>query len=290
MNIRTVVQTHLGRERLDVLVAVLVPLVLMIESGYANAWVFAGGHLGLDLNSFMALGRGLFLEALIYACFKLVRVFVLKGGRSIVVALVPLSLGIVTMIISAGCNLGWMSQSPEMKNAFQAVALCMPGWMGDLFRTGLGLIFPVGVGVFALLDVSHLVDDLLRSTAHLDNRALHVVRSDIHRTGFLRELKKAAKKAQSQYKQICEADADNMVTKVRNGDLSFDTDKLRELPAPQSSVTRINPAPTTPFLPSGGPVPFQQPPINGQFGPASPYHSGTTQQIHVPAASPPSQP
>jgi hypothetical protein len=34
MKIRTIVNAHLGRERLDALIAVLVPFVLMVESGY----------------------------------------------------------------------------------------------------------------------------------------------------------------------------------------------------------------------------------------------------------------
>src|SRR2546421_11408848 len=83
MNIRTVVRAHLMRERVDVLIAVLAPLVLMLESGYACGWVFADGHLSpTDLNTYLALGRGIFLEGLIFAMFKLVRVFLSRGSRS----------------------------------------------------------------------------------------------------------------------------------------------------------------------------------------------------------------
>src|SRR5439155_18793167 len=84
MNIRTVVHAHLTRERIDVLIAVLAPLVLMLESGYACGWVFANGDLSFtNLNTYLALGRGIFLEGLIFAMFKLVRVFALKGGRGL---------------------------------------------------------------------------------------------------------------------------------------------------------------------------------------------------------------
>src|SRR5438046_3016255 len=68
MNIRTVVRAHLMRERVDVLIAVLAPLVLMLESGYACGWVFANGELSLNNpNTYLALGRGIFLEGLIFA-------------------------------------------------------------------------------------------------------------------------------------------------------------------------------------------------------------------------------
>src|SRR5437763_3143996 len=63
MNIRTVVRAHLMRERVDVLIAVIAPLVLMFESGYACGWVFANGDLRLNNpNTYLALGRGIFLE------------------------------------------------------------------------------------------------------------------------------------------------------------------------------------------------------------------------------------
>jgi hypothetical protein len=106
MNIRTVVHAHLTRERLDVLIAVLAPLVLMLESGYACGWVFANGDLTLtNPNTYLALGRGIFLEGLIFAMFKLVRVFLLKGGRGLLLAALPFLIGTVGMIVSAGCNL-----------------------------------------------------------------------------------------------------------------------------------------------------------------------------------------
>src|SRR5437588_6185024 len=120
MNMRTIVRAHLSRERLDVLLSVLAPFVIMLESGYANAWVFAGGQLGMDFNSLMAWGRGIFLEALIYVCFKLVRMFV-ERGRWVVIIL-PLLVGMVGMIVSAGCNLAWLSSSSEMARALSITA------------------------------------------------------------------------------------------------------------------------------------------------------------------------
>jgi hypothetical protein len=297
-NIRRIVSMHLGRERLDVALAVLLPLVFIVGSGLTNALVFAGGHLGLDVVSAMALLRGVSLEALIYACFKLARVFVLKGKRAYPAAVLALLLGMVAMIVSAGCNLGWTMQSPDMQYAFRMAGLYMPDWMATIFRVGLGLIAPVGVGIFALLDTAHLVDELLRATLHLDNRALHALRSDIHRTGYLRELKRAAKKAQTQYRGICEADAENMIAQVRRGDLSFDAGKIAQAGGAQSSVTRV-------IGPGNGPVMIpgansyqgassyyqQQPTINGQYGPAPAFHSGATQTIPVPPAAgmPPQQ-
>lgn len=258
-NMRTIVRVHLSRERIDILLSVLAPLVIMLESGYANAWDFAGGRLGLDFNSLMAFGRGLFLEALIYVCFKLVRLF-LDTRRYWVLAL-PFLVGMVGMIVSAGCNLGWMLHSPEMVAAVNLVAEFMPGWMAETFRLGLGLIFPVAVGLFALFDVRHLVEEALKSS-HLDNRALHVHRAEMHRTSYLKSLKKAGKRAQKDYDAICEADTQNMVNKARNGDLTFGADDLHRA-ITQSSVTRVSPVPPVPPAripgPSMAPVPLPTP-------------------------------
>src|SRR5258708_27450860 len=75
VNVRNTVRAHLFRERFEVFGAVLIPFLFMAESGYANSWVFAGGRLGLDLHSLMAVGRGVALELVIYVCFRLVRGF-----------------------------------------------------------------------------------------------------------------------------------------------------------------------------------------------------------------------
>ncbi|WP_201367506.1 hypothetical protein, partial [Dictyobacter formicarum] len=239
MNTRTVVGVHLFRERFDVLLAVLAPLIMMAESGYANAWVFAGGHLDVDFPSLMAWGRGIFLEALIFACYKLVRVFVLN--KKYPIAVVPFIVGSVGMIVSAGCNLGWMSQSPEMQRAFAAVAAYLPGWMGQIFHIGLGLLFPVGVGVFALFDVSHLIEELIK-VSHLDNKAVMVLRSELHRTAFLKHQKQQIREASEQYAEICKADVDGMVDRARKGDFTFGAEELTQpLTSTPSSVTRISP-------------------------------------------------
>jgi hypothetical protein len=256
---RTVVGMHLLRERFDVLLAVLAPLVLMIESGYANAWVFAGGRLVFDVPSLMALGRGIFLEALIFACYKLVRVFAI---RRVWAALpIPLIVGTVGMIVSAGCNLGWMAHSPEMKAAFVVVAALLPGWMGEVFRVGLGLLFPVGVGVFALFDVSHLVEQLIKSS-HLDNKALFVVRSELHRTAYLKHQKRQIKEASEQYAEICRADVQHMVDRARSGDLSFGVQELAQSQQTPAKVSRVGPPVAYPPLAGPGGS-FGQPAMQG---------------------------
>src|ERR1051326_7956812 len=248
MNMRTIVRAHLARERIDVLLSAIAPLVIMLESGYANAWVFAGGRLGLDLNALMALGRGIFLEALIYVCFKLVRMFVEQRRRAVLV--LPLLVGMVGMVVSAGCNLAWLVHSPEMRQAVVLVVQFMPPWMADIFRLGLGLLFPVAVGLFALFDVRHLIEEALNN-AHLDNRAVHVHRSELHRSAYLKSLKRASKTVREEYDTIAETDARNMVTKARQGDLSFGADDIARSVA-ASSVTRVTPVglPAAPSLPT----------------------------------------
>lgn len=257
VNIRNAVRAHLFRERFEVLLAVLIPFLFMAESGYANAWVFAGGHLGWDFPSLMAYGRGFAIEAFIFVCFRLVRIFWQKSTWKAIG--IPLLIGLVAMVVSAGMNLGWMSQSPEMKVAMGAVAQFMPAWMASIFRVGLGLLFPVGVGLFALFDVRHLIDEMINSS-HLDNRALHVHRAELHRSAYLKSIKRAKNTVREQYDAICEADAQNMVNKVKQGDLSFGADELARQTA-QSSVTRILPGsppalpPALPHRPHALPLP-----------------------------------
>jgi len=146
----------------------------MLESGYACGWVFANGDLSLNNpNTYLALGRGIFLEGLIFAMFKLVRVFALKGGRGLVLSVLPFLIGVVGMIVSAGCNLGWVNRSGEMTSVTAMVGQFMPALLVSVFKIGLGLLFPLAVGAFALFDVTHLVEDILKSS-HLDNRAVKV--------------------------------------------------------------------------------------------------------------------
>ncbi|MEO6891051.1 MAG: hypothetical protein ABI456_16460 [Ktedonobacteraceae bacterium] len=270
MSMRTIVRAHLARERIDVLLSVLAPLVIMLESGYANAWVFAGGRLGLDVNSVMAIGRGIFLEALIYVCFKLIRMFT-EQRRWLVLPL-PFLVGVVGMIVSAGCNLGWLAHSPEMLQAIGLVSQFLPGVLVDVFRVGLGLLFPVAVGLFALFDVRHLIEQALMS-AHLDNQAVHVHRSELHRTAYLKSLKRASKTVTKEYDTIAGTDAQSMVAKVKNGDLSFGADDVVRV-ARQSSVTRISALPSaSPQRPAIAPAAPQrppQPPVSPQQPPMPP--------------------
>jgi hypothetical protein len=152
MNIRTVVRAHLMRERVDVLIAVVAPLVLMLESGYACGWVFANGDLSLNnANTYLALGRGIFLEGLIFAMFKLVRVFALKGGRGLVLSVLPFLIGVVGMIVSAGCNLGWVNRSGEMTAVTAMVGQFMPSVLVSVFKIGLGAPLPAGSGCLRAL-------------------------------------------------------------------------------------------------------------------------------------------
>src|SRR5215469_17312373 len=88
--------------------------------------------------------------------------------------------------------------------------------------------------------VSHLQGNFtgreILKSSHLDNRAVKVHRSEMHRTHYLEAQKKAGNKVRKEYDQICETDAQNMVGRVRQGDLSFGAD---EIEAARSSVTRL---------------------------------------------------
>ena len=124
----------------------IIPFVFMLESGYTNAYIFGAGNIGLDLATGLSLGRGYALEIFIFFCFRLVRSFFVKGRTGCLVAVPLLLIGMVAMIVSAGLNLGFMSQSPEMVSVLRAVTEFMPAFMVSIFHFSLGLLFPVGVG------------------------------------------------------------------------------------------------------------------------------------------------
>jgi hypothetical protein len=235
VTIRNAVRTHLFRERAEVLLAVLIPFVFMVESGYACAWILVDGRLGLDFPSFMAFARGFAIEAFVFVCFKLVRIFVLKGLRK--TALLPFFIGLVGVIVSAGMNLGWMIQSPEMRMVMTAISSYMPSWMANVFRLGLGLLFPVGVALFALFDVRHLVDEMIAS-AHLDDRAFIIQKAEIWRSNFAKMTRRAIRESREHLKEIADADAQNMVKAIRAGDMSFGMRDLTKVSSP--SVTRVS--------------------------------------------------
>ena len=265
MRISTIVNAHLTRERLDVLLSVILPLVLMVESGYANGWVYAGGVLDVSLNTAIALVRGLFLEALIFAMFKIVRILCLKGQwKYYAVAFLPLSIGMVTMVVSAGLNIAWANRSGEMQSVMLMVGQFLPSGMFDTFKVGVGLIFPIAVGVFALLDVGHLIREAIDATPEMNKQALLVGAAEAHREGLEKEMRRAAKQAQTQYKDIADAHMTRMVQAVKAGNYSFGLDELKAPTA--SSATRVTsvqstvplaPAPSYPQIAAPPPIPGQ---------------------------------
>jgi hypothetical protein len=280
MKVGNIVNWHLSRERWDVLLSVLLPLVLMIESGYANGWVYADGNLSLKSpNTYLALGRGLFLEVLIYAMFKLVRVLILK--RQWVVVLIPFAIGCVTMTVSAGLNIGWANRSGEMASIVTTVGQFLPPFVLSLFKIGVGLAFPLAVAACALLDVGALVDEMLRASAHMNERAARVQVAEQHQQLWMQKQKESTKELESEYELMAKTDARNMVNRVKQGDYSFGINDAQKSSV-QPSVTRI------------APVPMQQPQlsqpgvINGQSFPAGP-STGGTQPIQVPPALSPLQ-
>jgi hypothetical protein len=275
-----IVNWHLSRERWDVLLSVVLPLVLMIESGYANGWVYADGNLSLSSpNTYLALGRGLFLEVLIFAMFKLVRVLLLK--RQWMVVLIPLVIGCVTMVVSAGLNIGWANRSGEMASIVATVGQFLPSFVLTLFKLGIGLVFPLAVGACALLDVGALVDEMLHASAHMNERAARVQVAEQHQHLWMKKQKESTKELEAEYELMAKTDARNMVDRVKRGDYSFGINDAQKNSV-QPSVTRIAPVyPQAPQLPQGGTM-------NGQsFSAGVPM--GNTQQMNVPPALHPLQ-
>lgn len=298
MKIGTIVRAHLNRERLDVMIAVYTPLVLMAESGYACGWVFADGNLAWnEANTYLSLARGFFLEGLVFAMFKLTRILALsKKWNARFLALLPLLIGTTAMVVSAGCNLGWINRSGEMQHMTDMVSDFMPGTLVEIFKLGLGLLFPLAVGAFALLDVGKLVDEIM-GAFHLEERAFMVENAERHRNEMKKGQKQALKQVATQYHDMAQKDAENMVRRVQGGDYSFGLSEFQPKNGLQSgpSVTRLSAPPPPPQLPpplaSFGPtVPlnsFHNPAINSPAMPAGP-STGNTQNIVVPP--PPQQP
>jgi hypothetical protein len=150
-----------------------------------------------------------------------------------------------------------------MQTVVAMVSMFLPDWMFSIFKIGVGLIFPIAVGAFALLDVGHLISEAMNNAAELKERAVLVGASEDGSKGFEKEIRRAAKQAQAKYKDIADAHMERMVQAVRSGDYSFG---LRELktqtkPMSQTSVSRVAPTPpqalsspapyTVPSLPAG---------------------------------------
>ncbi|GCE31526.1 hypothetical protein KDA_70100 [Dictyobacter alpinus] len=290
MKTGTVVRAHLFRERFDVMIAVIAPFIIMLESGYGNAWAFAGGQSLLTGTGLIALARGIFLEGLIFAMFKLVRLFISKNNIGFyVLALVPAVIGFVGMVVSAGCNLGFVNHSGEMAWVVKTVSQYMPDFLVVVFKLGLGLLFPIAVGAFALFDLSHLVEEMFTSS-NLEDRSMIVERAEQHRSMFLKSQKKAAKTAQQHYDAACAADVDNIVKAVKSGNLSFGMDELKKEKTEKHKVgvQKIIPA-QQPSLPApsarpGLPGEFQQPRVvNAAPSQFQPLQNMTSQNVVFPS-------
>jgi len=85
------------------------------------------------------------------------------------------------------------------------------------------------VGAFALFDLTHLVEDILENLPiWITGRSKSMIGNARHTLPGAQ--KKAGGKVRKEYDQICETDAQNMVGKVRQGDLSFGADEMRGMP------------------------------------------------------------
>ncbi|GCE12115.1 hypothetical protein [Tengunoibacter tsumagoiensis] len=271
MKISTVVQVHFFRERFDVLLCVLVPLFLMIESGYANAWTFAGGALGFDLNTLNALIRGILLETLIYAMFLLVRIFIGKGWKGYLIAFIPGMIGMVAMLVSAGCNLAWVNSSGELTKAIAAISLVLPAPVVEVFKIGLGLLFPVSVGALALLDITRLVHEMFKSLK-FQQKAMAAETAEQHIHRIKEERKRATAQAGSEYKEYFEAEAKRMVENVKRGDMSFGLNAIYEdEPESKPVVSTVKPLQIAgPAAPAFGPPSSRRPSMPSAGAPLGP--------------------
>jgi hypothetical protein len=286
VKLKTIVDMHLGRERVDVLLAVLVPLFLMVLSGFANGWAFSGGDLSpLNVNMYFALVRGFFVEGMVYAFFKVVRILFCTGQwKYRALALLPFAIGTLAMVVSSYLNIGWEDRSGSLDGVVKIAGDYMPGAVLMAFKVGVGLLFPIGLASCALLDMGMLVDDMFRAAAQTSYRAAKVEIAEMHRNEWLKQQRAGLNRMKDQYKQIAEADTQNMLNRVRQNDYSFGLDEFTNTQplSGQPSVTRVlapsqtiqlSPTQTTQLRPSVQ-GPYQAPPPppqNGSYVQNGPY-------------------
>jgi hypothetical protein len=153
----------------------------------------------------------------------------------------------------------------------------MPPAFLFFYEAGLGLLLPLSVGALALVDISHLVHEALEN-ASLDNQALQVAESEMHRTEYLRSQNKQRKQIRNRYDGIAEKRADTYVKKVESGDLTFGATDQK---GSGTSGARVISGAGRPALP--GPQPLALP---GQVSVATGSSTGNTQTINIPPAAP----
>jgi len=297
LSLRNMIGIHQGRERSDVLLALVLPAFLMLVSAYTNAWAFTGGNLtcctgAAAVNTIDAILRGLFVEGLVFSCFKIVKMLCSSGNWfKCVSALVPGLVGLVAVIVSAGCGLAWVAKSGQMDWMIHAVSAFLPAWIVSIFQSGMGLLFPVALAVLAVYDISSLIEEHIRSGAHLGGLAMRVQSAEHHQTMLLKAQEAADEDEhiKASYDQMAQVNAQQAVEAARQGDYTFglSTEPLKAAPQSGPAVQRINPPTAMPSLPAPGTVPQQAGYINGQyttnFGPST----GHTQPINaMPPAAP----
>lgn len=298
-NVKTMVNMHQGRERMDVFLTIILPLFLMFVSSYTNAWAFTGGRmafLGPDApNTYVAIFKGLFVEALVFCFFKLVKILCTLGRWNFVAAIVPLVVGLFGVVVSAGCGMAWAAKSGEMNFLISSVSTYLSPSLAGIFKSGLGMLFPVALAVLAVYDPKHMINEHVESGNRLGTLAL-IVENAEHHQDMLREAQKEANsdpKIKESYKQMAQINAQQAVDSARDGDYTFSLGKAtvhlsEPQPVPQSSVQRIfGPVPQTAYP---GSVPQlnapQQPFVNSPGMPANFPSMGNTIPLQVPAPAP----
>ncbi len=295
MKIRFVMGTYLTHQRLEVLLAVLTPFFLIIESAMANAWVYAGGSLDFhDLRTYIALARGLFFEVMTFSCAKLARLLFAKGRRHSVGAVIATLVALWAIAVSTGNNLGWVLSGGDLGGMLAAVGHYLPHWFDEVYQLGLGVLLPLSVGALALVDVEHLVHAMLDS-AHLDNKAMQVQESEMHRTEYLKAQHAQRSTIRQAYDEIAEQRTQKFIERVKQGNMDFGAQEVASgLPA-GPVVRRLNAPGGASFVPSGlggfaGQRPLMPPSatgpvLPGQVLPPPPFSQGNTQPIFVPPPS-----
>jgi len=292
MNMRFVVNTHLLQKRFEVWLAVLLPLFLILESGIANAWVYAGGNFLLDTRTAIALFRGLFFEVLTFSCFKLARILAPQKTKEAYIGLaIVLFVGMWCILVSAGNNLGWILAGGEMGGILAAVGKSMPALLYQVYQIGLGLLLPIAVGGIALVDVEHLVHHTIDSTIDLDTRVLQLEESDMHKAVYKDAQQEQKEIIREEYKGLAADRAKRMTSRVKGGDMTFGAKATSSAATPglrradAAGLPLVPAAISLPQLPAPSAQSATPPALTGQFTAAPDQSTGTTQNIVLPPVS-----
>jgi hypothetical protein len=199
-------------KRIELILCALVVPGLILESSFANGWVYGG--------TFVGFLRGLFLDLVIYICAR--QAFLLFKKKSWLGAVVMAFVSISITYVSAVNNLGWVLSGHEMAGVLGSLGQVMGtnNPLYHIYQFSLAVCLPFSLLAIALVDLDQFFVNGINQD-HLDTDAMLSDERRMHRTAYLKAQKAQKEVIQEQYQDIAETRAQTFVDGVRSGDLTF---------------------------------------------------------------------